>query len=188
MKPRDFGFSSIQSTDAINEVEEEIPMEDEVFREEDEDEMEESENKQDQTEEEIEKEIKRSVRKNKAAKRLEKVLFPGYNPVSVDSQDSNMSNDEISFKPTEAKLTPIGRRGNKKASLLEVPRASPENKDKEPAMETEVDEQAETKTPARGRRRSRRPSGVQPDPTLSKDELARTPARRAKDRSLSCDR
>ena len=188
MKPRDFGFSSIQSTDAINEVEEETPMEDEVFREEDEDEMEESENKQDQTEEEIEKEIKRSVRKNKAAKRLEKVLFPGYNPVSVDSQDSNMSNDEISFKPTEAKLTPIGRRGNKKASLLEVPRASPENKDKEPAMETEVDEQAETKTPARGRRRSRRPSGVQPDPTLSKDELARTPARRAKDRSLSCDR
>ena len=188
MKPRDFGFSSIQSTDAINEVEEETAMEDEVFREEDEDEMEESENKQDQTEEEIEKEIKRSVRKNKAAKRLEKVLFPGYNPVSVDSQDSNMSNDEISFKPTEAKLTPIGRRDNKKASLLEVPRTSPENMDEEPAVETEVDEQAESKTPARGRRRSRRPSGVQPDPTLSKDELARTPARRAKDRSLSCDR
>ena len=189
MKPREFGFSSIQSTGAINEVEEETPMEDEVFREEDEDEVEENENKQDQTEEEIEKEIKRSVRKNKAAKRLEKVLFPGYNPVSVDSQDSNMSNDEISFKPTEAKLTPIGRRGNKKASLLEVPRRSPENLDEAAAVETKVDEQAEeSKTPARGRRRSRRPSGVQPDPTLSKDELARTPAKRVKDRSLSCDR
>merc|ERR1719228_1801130 len=126
--------------DAINEVVEETPMEDEVFREEDEDEMEASENSRGKTGEEIEKEIERSVRKNKAAKRLEKVLFPGYNPVSVDSQDSNISNDEISFKPTEAKLTPIARRGNKKASLLEVPRASPENMDKEAAVETQVDE------------------------------------------------
>jgi len=40
----------------------------------------------------------------------------------------------------------------------------------------------------RGRRRSRRISGVQPDPTLSQDELCLTPAKRAKDRSASRDR
>jgi len=40
----------------------------------------------------------------------------------------------------------------------------------------------------RGRRRSRRISGVQPDPTLTQDELSMTPAKRAKDRSASRDR
>jgi len=41
---------------------------------------------------------------------------------------------------------------------------------------------------SRGRRRSRRISGVQPDPTLSKEDLCMTPAKRAKDRPASRDR
>ena len=179
--PRDFGFSSVHSASARNDVEEEEEhMEDEVFREEDEDQLEEEVVKQDQTEEDIDMEIKRSVRKNKAAKRMEKVLFPGANTLSVDSQDSNLSAaDEISFKPTVASsLTPIGRRSSRRKSLLEVPPAS---------QEKPSEEAAETKTP-RGRRRSRRVSGVQPDPSLTEEQLARTPARRAKERSLSCDR
>ena len=155
-------------------------MEDEVFREEDEDQLD-DEAEQDKTEEIVDMEIKRSVRKNKAAKRMEKVLFPGANTVSVDSQDSNLSaSEEISFKPTVASsLTPIGRRSSRRKSLLEVTPASQEK--------LAGEEVAESKTP-RGRRRSRRVSGVQPDPSLTKDELARTPARRAKERSLSCDR
>eukprot|EP00090_Calanus_glacialis_P004781 TRINITY_DN13585_c0_g1_i1.p1 TRINITY_DN13585_c0_g1~~TRINITY_DN13585_c0_g1_i1.p1 ORF type:complete len:1147 (-),score=456.64 TRINITY_DN13585_c0_g1_i1:134-3574(-) len=40
----------------------------------------------------------------------------------------------------------------------------------------------------RGRRRSRRISGVQPDPTLTQEDLCVTPAKRAKDRSASRDR
>eukprot|EP00092_Neocalanus_flemingeri_P017004 GFUD01018391.1.p1 GENE.GFUD01018391.1~~GFUD01018391.1.p1 ORF type:complete len:1165 (+),score=384.52 GFUD01018391.1:49-3543(+) len=41
---------------------------------------------------------------------------------------------------------------------------------------------------SRGRRRSRRMSGVQPDPSLTQEELCLTPAKRAKDRSASRDR
>eukprot|EP00092_Neocalanus_flemingeri_P025251 GFUD01027383.1.p1 GENE.GFUD01027383.1~~GFUD01027383.1.p1 ORF type:complete len:1157 (+),score=383.85 GFUD01027383.1:69-3539(+) len=40
----------------------------------------------------------------------------------------------------------------------------------------------------RGRRRSRRMSGVQPDPSLTQEELCLSPAKRAKDRSASRDR
>ena len=180
--PRDFSFSVASSINARPEVvveEEEEHMEDEVFREEDEDE---ETKQQDQTEEEIDQEIKRSVRKNRASKRMEKVLFPGMTTMSVDSQDSNLSaTDEISFKPNVASsLTPIGIRSSRRKSLLEVP---PDDQERQADEETT----SETKT-QRGRRRSRRVSGVQPDPSLSKDELARTPARRAKERSLSCDR
>ena len=175
---RDFCLSSVLSSARPEVVgEEEEHMEDEVFREEDEDQLDDEMN---QTEEDIDREIKRSVRKNKAAKRMEKVLFPGVNTMSVDSQDSNLSaSEEISFKPTvTSSLTPIGKMSSRRKSLLEVP----------PASQEKFDEEAtETKTP-RGRRRSRRVSGVQPDPSLTKDELARTPARRAKERSLSCDR
>ena len=177
--PRDFCFSSVLSS-ARPEVVVEEHMEDEVFREEDEDQLD-DETKQDQTEEDINMEIQRSVRKNKAAKRMEKILFPGANTMSVDSQDSNLSaSEEISFKPTVAtSLTPIGRRSSRRKSLVE---------EAPPASQEKLNEEAsETKTP-RGRRRSRRVSGVQPDPSLTRDELARTPARRAKERSLSCDR
>jgi len=48
----------------------------------------------------------------------------------------------------------------------------------------EIYEQAQS----RGRRRSRRISGVQPDPTLTQEDLCLTPAKRAKDRSASRDR
>ena len=41
---------------------------------------------------------------------------------------------------------------------------------------------------SRGRRRSRRISGLQPDPTLTQEDLCLTPAKRAKDRSASRDR
>ena len=163
--------------------EKEEQMEDEVFREEDEDQLDDDEVEQDKTEEVIDMEIKRSVRKNKAAKRMEKVLFPGVNTVSVDSQDSNLSaTEEISFKPTVASsLTPIGLRSSRRKSLLQEEEAAPASQEKA------GEEAAESKTP-RGRRRSRRVSGVQPDPSLTRDEQARTPARRAKERSLSCDR
>ena len=67
-------MSSVLSNNAKNQ-EGEANLEDEVFREEDEDEMEE-EMKQDNTEEEIDMEIMKSARKNKMAKRMEKVLFP----------------------------------------------------------------------------------------------------------------
>ena len=177
--PRDFCFSSVLSS-ARPEVVVEEHMEDEVFREEDEDQLD-DEMKQDQTEEDINMEIQRSVRKNKAAKRMEKILFPGANTMSVDSQDSNLSaSEEITFKPTVAtSLTPIARRSSRRKSLVE---------EAPPASQEKLNEEAsETKTP-RGRRRSRRVSGVQPDPSLTRDELARTPARRAKERSLSCDR
>jgi len=55
-----------------------------------------------------------------------------------------------------------------------------------PAIEVKISEHAESDT--RGRRRSRRISGVQPDTTLTKEELCLTPAKRAKDRSASRDR
>lgn len=85
---RDFCLSSVLSSARPEVVgEEEEHMEDEVFREEDEDQLDDEMN---QTEEDIDREIKRSVRKNKAAKRMEKVLFPGVNTMSVDSQDSNL--------------------------------------------------------------------------------------------------
>ena len=87
------------------------------------------------------------------------------------------SNKTLNLKPQKEKAT---KTPSKKVRVS----FAPDN------FEFKLNSPPLTSEPAqsRGRRRSRRISGVQPDPTLSQEDLCMTPAKRAKDRPASRDR
>ena len=69
----------------------EAAMEDEVFKEEDEEGLDKTEEEMNKTEEEdsVNEEIRKSVMKNKMAKKMQKILFPEMKTDSVDSLESS---------------------------------------------------------------------------------------------------
>ena len=124
----------------------EAAMEDEVFKEEDEEGLDKTEEEMNKTEEEdsVNEEIRKSVMKNKMAKKMQKILFPEMKTDSVDSLESSAGEIVLNI--------------SKKVEDAEVEKEETAGKEEEKEERNMEEEEEAMKTP-RGRRRSRRVSG-----------------------------
>lgn len=125
---------------------------------------------------------------------------------SINMQETGPKSSTPVSKTVQKEKSPKSSKKVKTPKLIQKKVTPPKSKtvspevkeqaEKSPSLETKKTEEPEqTPMPVtpelsqpRGRRRSRRISGVQPDPSLTVEDLCVTPAKRAKERSVSRDR